>query len=49
MLVVLAARVLRAGAPDSTVPMPVLACTAGASIENNDVCIVCIGACIGLY
>ena len=30
-----------AGARDSTVPMPVLACT-GASIENDDVC-------IGLY
>ena len=42
-----AAEVYCLGAPDLAVPMHVLACTGGASIEN---CVfVCIGACIGLY
>ena len=39
MLAVPAAQAVRVGAHDLTVPMPVLACTGGASIENNNVCI----------
>ena len=45
MLAVLAARALLAGVPDLTVPMPVLACTVGARIEDNDVCI-CLYWCL---
>ena len=35
---------MRAGAPDLTAPMPVLACT-GAFIKNDDVCI-CLYLCL---